>query len=445
MSTTEDYSELVRVPPHSAEIEKAVIGALLLEPQELPRVMPMLDVAAFYTPMAAASYGAMTALLSEGAQVDMVSVCERAVRCGSAREDTLGEWLIGAMDSVPSAANVIYHSRVVAHDWGRRQVISACDTLRVSAGQRDKTLRDDVMGHVDTVLRAVADRGRQSTESVSMVLERVFVDVDRRISGDGGVTIPFTYEEIERFTGRIELGYNIVIGAQSSVGKTTLCANMALRLAHLGYKTAFFSLEMDNDQLVRKIAAIEGRVNGLRLRNGQVDDDELRRFIDAGDRVGALPIYLAHCPGMTCLEVAASIERHVHRHGIQVAFVDYIQLIAATSSTQNSQARVEEAARVFQANAQRLLVPHIITSQLNRGASQMGHEPRMSELRDSGAIEQAADVVLLLYRDMEAERASHAGEDYDLGVVIGKAREGAVGKTELHFESQMQVIRGRHE
>ena len=434
----DDKSALLQVPPHNPDMERAVIGEILLAPNRLGEVMRLLEPDAFYTPFGRAAFTAMVAIMVEGGSVDAVSVGDRVSAGGEIGNAAISEWLTGCIELVPSGANVLYHAKVVASDWNRRRIIGACDELRKQAVRRDTDLRSDTLGYVDTVLRVVAERGRQDTESIADVIVRVSADVDKRVTNITESLLPWTYTDLDRYAGGIEWPYNVVIGARSSVGKTTLCANLSLRWAKLGHAVGFFSLEMDADQIGRKLACIEGRVNGLRLRQGQANDEELKHFLAAMNTVSQLPIYLSHCPGMTCLEMASQIERQVNRHGVEIAIIDYVQLVGQTSQRHNDQERVQEAMRIFQANGKRLRVPHIITSQLRRDAVHTDREPRMSDLRDSGAVEHAADIILLLHREKEAERAFMEHNDHKVSIVVAKSREGSVGRTGLWFRTAVQ-------
>ena len=434
----DDNNALLQVPPHNPDMERAVIGEILLAPNRLGEVMRFLEPDAFYTPFARAAFTAMVAIMVEGGSVDAVSVGDRVSAGGEIGNAAISEWLTGCIELVPSGANVVYHAKVVAGDWNRRRIIGACDELRKQAVRRDTDLRSDTLGYVDTVLRVVAERGRQDTESITDVIVRVSADVDKRLTNIAESMLPWTYTDLDRYAVGIEWPYTVVVGAQPSVGKTTLSTNLALRWAKLGHSVGFFSLEMDAEQIGRKLACIEGRIDGSRLRQGQLNDEELKHFLAAMNTVSQLPIYLSHCPGMTCLEMASQVERQVNRHGVEIAIIDYVQLIGKTNQRHNDQERVQEAMRIFQASGKRLRVPHIITSQLRRDTVHADREPQMNDLRDSGAVEHVADIILLLYREKEAYQAALEHRDHKVSVIIAKNREGRVGRTGLWFRTAVQ-------
>jgi replicative DNA helicase len=429
-----------RAPPYSAEAELAVLGGMLIDADALTRAIEIVDDSMFYREGNRRTFRAMVRIFERGDVIDAVTLAEELRTAGDVEAVGGMSFLSSLLDAVPTAANIEYHARIVREKAVLRRLIEAATAIIQETYSAHSDL-EDLLDHAEQKIFEVAQtHDRKGFVWIKEILWPTFERIEALQNSDSAVTgVPSGFGDLDELTAGFQPSDLIIVAARPSMGKTAFTLNIAQHAA-ITAKTpvAFFSLEMSKEQLVQRVLCAEARVDASRLRRGRLLDDEYARLATAAGYLNTAPIYIDDTPGISVLEMRAKARRlKSDRPDLALVIVDYLQLMVGKGKTENRQQEVSEISRGLKALAKELNIPVVALSQLSRAVEQRPDKrPMMSDLRESGAIEQDADVIMFLYRpeyyygpvDKDGNSLEGRAE-----VIIGKQRNGATGKIDLMF------------
>ena len=438
------------MPPQNIDAERSVLGAMLLNPEAVGTAIEILRENAadiFYSEKHQHIYGAMVSLYRNDTPIDVVTLLEQLTRDGQL--DSVGgpSYIADLSAAVPTSANIEYYARIVLDAAVLRRVISACTRL---AGEA-YGLPSDVNQLLDQAEQAIfAISETRQLNPIFKVVDLIPEAIDRIeaiIKSHTGYTgLPSGFHRLDELLSGFQKSDMIILAARPSVGKTAFALNIASNAAIREKKSVLvFSLEMSKEQLVQRLLCMEGQIDSKRLRTGFLAKSEFPKLQLAAGKLNAAPIYIDDTPNISILELRSKARRHAAQHGVDLLIIDYLQLMRAPGRTESRQTEIAEISRSVKGIARELRVPVIALSQLSREAEKDDTgAPKLSHLRESGAIEQDADVVLMLSRppaykrgggDDEEEQPAHENL---IHVNIAKQRNGPTGKLDLMFDRNIQ-------
>jgi replicative DNA helicase len=422
-----------RLPPHNIEAEQSVIGSLLIDRDAIIRVASMLKADDFFFGANGTIYQAIIDLYNRREPTDFITLSDELQRRD--RLDQIGgiAYLSSLLNLVPTAVHVEYYGKIVERTATLRRLIDAGAEI-VSIGYREGI---DVEDALDSSERAIFDVSQRRTtrdfQSIADVLERFFDQIDYLQQNRGAlVGVPTGFTDLDKLTGGLQRSDLIIVAARPSVGKTAFALGMAYGAAVLHGKTVgVFSLEMSAEQLVQRLLSTETGVDSHRLRLGQIDDHEWDRISRAFGRLAEAQIYIDDSPGMSVMELRSKARRLQAERGLDMLVIDYLQLMQGRRS-ENRVQEISEISRGLKGIARELDIPVIALSQLSRAVeTRSDHHPLLSDLRESGSIEQDADIVMFIYREEVYEETTENKGIAEISVA--KHRNGPVGKVNLRF------------
>ncbi|MFA6239787.1 MAG: replicative DNA helicase [Candidatus Hydrogenedentales bacterium] len=441
-----------RTPPHNIDAERSCLGAMLLNPDAVGTAIEVLKENAadvFYSEAHQHVYDAVLALFRENVPVDAVTLMEQLDRHGHLEAVGGASYIAELTGAVPTSANIEYYARIVLDLAVLRRLISACTT---AAGEAYGATGDvnELLDRAEAAIFSIAEsRQLNPVYKVADLLEDSIKRIESIIKSHTGYTgLPTGFHKLDEMLSGFQPSDMIVLAARPSVGKTAFALNIASHVAiHEGKSALVFSLEMAKEQLVQRLLCMEGRIDSKRLRTGFLAKDEFSKLIPAAAKLSNAPIYIDDTPNMGILELRSKARRHAAQNDLDLIIIDYLQLMRGSSSrSENRQQEISEISRSIKGIARELRVPVVALSQLSREAERDDSGlPKLSHLRESGAIEQDADVVIMLSRppvhkragsdDDEEEDSSH---DKLIHVNIAKQRNGPTGKLDLFFDRNLQ-------
>lgn len=430
-----------RIPPQNVEAEQAVLGAMLLSHDAVIVAMEKLQSQDFYRDVHRIIFEAMEHLHRENKEIDVITLPDELKRMK--KLDDVGglEYVLNLPNLVGSAANIEYYANIVAEKALARNLISTCTELTTEAydGQKEtETLLDDAERRI---LQLSDTKNRGDFASVGAVVEVTLDKITKLYENKASLTgLPTGFRDLDRMTSGLQPSDLILVAARPSMGKTAFTLNIAQNVGVRQHKTvAFFSLEMSQEQLVQRLLCQIAHIDSQKLRTGQLNsDEEWTRLTDACDKLYESPIYIDDTPGISVAEMRSKARRLKSEHGLDLIIVDYLQLMQGRNA-ESRQQEISEISRSLKALARELKVPLIALSQLSRSVeSRQDKRPMLSDLRESGALEQDADIVSFLYRedyyDKETEN-QHITE-----VILAKHRNGPVGSVKLYFKNEFTLF-----
>jgi replicative DNA helicase len=444
-SDDDDVARL-RIPPHSVEAEQSVVGGLLLDNGAWDRIGDLLGESDFYRYEHRLIYGAIAALVNATKPADVITVFERLQQLGKA-EDCGGLVYLNALaQSVPSAANIRRYAEIVRERSVLRKLVAASDEIATSAfnpqGRPVAQILDDAEGKIFRIGEE-GSRSRQGFLSMDALVVQLIDRVNElHENGAEEVTgVRTGFYDLDRLTAGLQAGDLIVLAARPSMGKTALALNIAEHVAvKEGLPVVVFSMEMGASQLALRMVGSLGRIDQQRLRTGALRDDEWGRLSEAIEKLGKVSLFIDESGSLSPSELRARARRQARQCGqLGLIVVDYLQLMSGSSETseENRATVVGEISRALKSLAKELKCPLIAVSQLNRGVeSRNDKRPMMSDLRESGAIEQDADVIMFIYRDdyyNKMEGPTPSKEPGIAEIIIAKQRNGPTDTFRLTF------------
>ncbi|MDY0404142.1 replicative DNA helicase [Virgibacillus sp. 179-BFC.A HS] len=424
-----------RIPPHNIEAEQSIIGAIFLEPEAFSTASELLMPEDFYRAAHQRIFEAMLKLSDRGEPIDVLTVTA-LLKDNKLLEEVGGvSYLTEVAESVPTAANIGYYCKIVEEKALLRRLIHTATDIVTSSFEKEDEV-DEVLNEAEKKILAVSNRQNAgSFKSIKDVLIDVYDNIEMLHNRKSDVTgIPTGYRDLDNITSGFQRNDLIIIAARPSVGKTAFALNIAQNVAvKTDENVAIFSLEMGAEQLVQRMLCAEGNIDAQRLRNGQLQAEDWGKLTMAMGSLSNAGIYIDDSPGIRVSEIRSKCRRLKQEHGLGMILIDYLQLIQGSgNSRDNRQQEVSEISRSLKGLARELNVPLIALSQLSRGVEQrQDKRPMMSDLRESGSIEQDADIVGFLYRDDYYDKESD--KQNIIEIIISKQRNGPVGTVELAF------------
>ena len=432
-----------RIPPQNLDAEQSVLGAILLDPDSIVSVMEFLMPEDFYRVNHQVIFKAMVELNNDSSPIDIVSVAER-LNQNKQLENAGGQlYLLELAEKVPTASNVEYYSKIVSEKSTLRKLIRTSTDIATDAyGETDEVAA--VLDRAErSILEVSEKRNRAGFVDITKVLNEAYLSLEERMKNTGEITgIPTGYIDLDRMTSGLHSDELIILAARPSVGKTAFVLNIAKNVATKTNETvAIFSLEMSAESLVNRMLCSEGSIDASNMRNGRLTEEELRSYFVASGTLSNAPIYIDDTPGIRVSEIRAKCRRlKQERSNLGLIVIDYLQLIEG-NGRESRQQEVSEISRNLKKLAKELSVPVIALSQLSRGVEQrQDKRPVMSDIRESGSIEQDADIVAFLYRDdyyrQEPDEDGNVPQQESnniIEVIIEKNRSGPRGTVELMF------------
>jgi len=423
-----------RIPPHNIEAEQSVIGAVLLEPDVFSTASERITASDFYRASHEVIFEAMYQLFEKGEPIDIVTVTTELQN--SDKLDIAGgvTYLTDLASSVPTAANIDFYSKIVEEKALLRRLIStATDIVTKTFAKEDEV--EEVLDEAERSILEVSSRKNVNAfKPIKDVLIEVYDNIEQLHHAKDDVTgIPTGYRDLDRMTSGFQRNDLIIIAARPSMGKTAFALNIAQNVAiNTDENVAIFSLEMGAEQLVQRMLCAEGNIDSQRLRTGKLEQEDWGKLTMAMGSLSHAGIYIDDSPGIRVTDIRSKCRRLKQEHGLGMIIIDYLQLIQGSEhSRENRQQEVSEISRSLKSLARELEVPLIALSQLSRGVeSRQDKRPMMSDLRESGSIEQDADIVGFLYRDDYYDSES---EQQNIEIIISKQRNGPTGTVELAF------------
>ncbi len=432
-----DMSELFseRIPPQSIEAEQAVLGAVFLDPSALTLASEILIPEDFYRAAHQKIFHAMLRVADKGEPVDLVTVTAELADTQQLEEVGGVSYLSELADSVPTAANVEYYARIVEEKSVLRRLIRTATSIAQDGYTREDEV-DVLLDEAEQKIMEISQRKHSGTfKNIKDVLVQTYDNIEMLHNRKGEVTgIPTGFTELDRMTSGFQRSDFIIVAARPSVGKTAFALNIAQNVAtKANENVAIFSLEMSAQQLVMRMLCAEGNINAQNLRTGKLTPEDWGKLTMAMGSLSNAGIYIDDTPSIRVSDIRAKCRRLKQESGLGMVVIDYLQLIQGSGrNRENRQQEVSEISRSLKALARELEVPVIALSQLSRSVEQrQDKRPMMSDIRESGSIEQDADIVAFLYRDDYYNKDSENKNIIE--IIIAKQRNGPVGTVQLAF------------
>ena len=440
VSSSDKQVAQLRIPPHSQEAESSVLGGLLLDNNSWDKVGDLLVEADFYRYEHRLVFASITSLVNSNRPADVITVFEQMQSQGKAEEVGGLAYLNSLAQYVPSSANIRRYAEIVRERSILRKLISVSDEIATSALNTNGRPVTNILDEAEQKIFSIGEEGsrmRQGFQSMDKLVVQLLDRVEEMSQNPNDITgVPTGFFDLDRMTSGMQAGDLIVLAARPSMGKTALAINIAEHVAlQEDLPVAVFSMEMGASQLAIRIVGSIGRIDQGRLRTGKLIDDEWPRLSDAIERLKTVSLSIDETPGLTTSELRASARRLARSCGkLGLVVVDYLQLMSGSGGGdgENRATELGEISRGLKMLAKELQCPVIALSQLNRGVEQRTDKrPMMSDLRESGAIEQDADVIMFIYRDDYYNKDSK--EPGVAEIIIAKQRNGPTGTVKLTF------------
>ncbi|MGA7826090.1 MAG: replicative DNA helicase [Geobacteraceae bacterium] len=426
-----------KLPPQSIEAEMSILGGVLLDNEAINRVLDILVPEDFYRESHRKIMRAMIELNEHREPCDLITLTTILKKRGELEEVGGAPYLTTLVDYVPTAANIAYYSKIVKEKAISRNLISAATEI-VTDGYDDQAEIDELLDKAQKVIFQISEN-RINTPyfALSQILKDSIKYIGELYEKKESVTgVPTGFIDLDQKTAGFQRGDLIIIAGRPSMGKTAFALNIAQYAAvHAEpcYPVVVFSLEMSKEQLVTRLLCSEARVDASRLRTGHLVEGDWDKIMRGADRLHEAKIFIDDTPAISVMEMRAKARRLKAEHGIGMIVVDYLQLMRGGASPESRQQEISEISRSLKALAKELSVPVVALSQLNRGLeSRTDKRPIMSDLRESGAIEQDADIIMFVYRD-EVYNKENPDVKGRAEIIIGKQRNGPIGTVDLTF------------
>jgi replicative DNA helicase len=434
-----------RQPPYSLEAETSVLGGMLIDGDAVARAIEIVDESMFYREANRRIFRSMTRLFQRGEVVDALTISEDLKKTDEI--DAIGgmAYLAELLDAVPTAANIEYHAKIVRERALLRRLIDAGSTIIRDAYEVGERTVEEVLDEAEQKIFQVAQsHDREGFVWIKKVLYPTFERIEQLQAARGGITgVGSGFQDLDELTGGFQKGDLVILAARPSMGKTSLVVGVALHAAIMHQTpVAIFSLEMSKEQIVQRMLCHEGLVDLGALLRGRLSEDDYVRLAQAAGHLNTAPIWIDDSGGLTPIEMRAKARRlKADQPNLGMIVLDYIQLMGGSGfSAENRQQEVSQISRSLKALAKELGVPILALSQLSRAPEQRtDHRPQLSDLRESGALEQDADVVMFLYRAeryVTAQEAEEKGLTGKAELIIGKQRNGPTGTVDLFFRKE---------
>ena len=423
---------LKRVLPHSVEAEQSVIGSMILDREAIVVASELITGEDFYNKQYGVLFETMVELNDQGSAVDMVTLQNRLKEKDVPPEVSSLEFVRDLLTIVPTSANIKYYANIVAEKSTLRKLIRLNEEIANTCYAGKESLEFILEDTEKRVFQLVQKRNTGDFVPIRQVVMNAMDKIEAASRNNGAVTgIPTGFIDLDYRTAGMQPSDLVLIAARPSMGKTAFVLNIAQHVAFRQNKTvAIFSLEMSKEQLVNRMFSLESRVDAQHLRTGQLNDQEWEKLIESAGVIGRSNLIIDDTPGISIAELRSKCRKFKLEHNLSMIIIDYLQLMSGSGRSDSRQQEISDISRSLKAVARELSVPVLALSQLSRAVEQRpDHRPMLSDLRESGAIEQDADVVMFIYRD---DYYNHDTEKKDVAeIIIAKQRNGPIGTIEL--------------
>ena len=421
-----------RILPHSMEAEQSVIGSMIMSRDAIIEASEIITGADFYQQQYGIVFEAMVELHDEGKAEDLVTLQERLKEKDLPPEISSMEFVRDLLSAVPTSANVKYYAEIVAEKAMLRKLIKTTEEISNACYLGKEKTQDILEVTEKKIFDLVQNRGSQEYVPIRQVVLNAIEKIEKASRNQGSVTgIPTGFIDLDYKTSGFQPSDLILVAARPSMGKTAFVLNIAQYMAfHNNVTAAIFSLEMSKEQLVNRLLALESKVDSQNIRTGNLEDEEWAKLIEGANVIGNSNLIIDDKPGISISELRSKCRKYKMEHNLGIIFIDYLQLMTGSGRSESRQQEISDISRSLKALARELNVPVVALSQLSRAVEQRpDHRPMLSDLRESGAIEQDADVVMFIYRDDYYNKDS---ENKNIAeIIIAKQRNGPIGTVNL--------------
>ncbi|MGN0525936.1 MAG: replicative DNA helicase [Acutalibacteraceae bacterium] len=432
--------------PYSLETEQAVIGSVLINPECVTTVLSQVKPEYFYMPQHKAIIDAVMILDSLGSRIDALTILDKLNSSDSFDKESGKKYLFELAQSVPSAANVENYCKIVREKYFLRSLITTSNEIIESAtngdAEADKILDSAEQKIYDIRKGKMTGSFQRLSDVISAEVYPNLVNITSE-NAEEFKGIPTGFSKLDEITSGLNRSDLVLIGARPAMGKTSFALNIARNVAFSGKKVVFFSLEMSNEQLAARVLSTEARVEGNKLRSGNISSDEWVRLAEATDRLTRCELYFDDTSSITVPEIKSKLRR---AKNVDCVIIDYLGLMNSAVKKENRVQEVTEITRSLKMLAKDMKIPVVCCCQLSRGPEKNGkssNRPMLSDLRDSGSIEQDADIVMMLYREGYYKNSKDNAEDVDMSkadVDVAKNRHGPTDRVRLHWDGQYTLF-----
>ena len=429
---TMEETVLKRILPHSVEAEQSVIGAMIMDREAIVVASELITAEDFYNKQYGILFDTMVELNDEGKPVDLVTLQDRLKEKDVPPEVSSLEFVRDLITAVPTSANIKYYAGVVAEKSTLRKLIRLNEEIANTCYAGKESLEIILEETEKKIFEVVQKRNTGDFVPIRQVVMNAMDKIEKAAKNKGAVTgIPTGFVDLDYRTAGMQPSDLVLIAARPSMGKTAFVLNIAEHVAFRQNKTvAIFSLEMSKEQLVNRLFSLESKVDSQHIRTGQLSDQEWEKLIESAGVIGKSNLIIDDTPGISIAELRSKCRKYKLEHNLSMIIIDYLQLMSGSGRTDSRQQEISDISRSLKAVARELSVPVLALSQLSRAVEQRpDHRPMLSDLRESGAIEQDADVVMFIYRD---DYYNHDTDKKDVAeIIIAKQRNGPIGTIEL--------------
>jgi len=425
--------------PHSEEAERSVLGAILLDNRSYNKARELISLTSFYSLKHQKIFSVLEEMIDHGTAIDVVTLKTELENKGSLSDCGGPAYLASLLEGVPRSANVEHYAKIVKEKAILRELIQASQRI-LAAAMHSEGSTDDLLDDAEKAIFQVAEsRLGSGFVPLSITADQSLAYIAELTERQELVTgVASGFPQLDEMTAGLQPAELIILAARPSMGKTALALNIASHAAMRRGKTVgVFSLETSHQQLFIRLLCSEGQIDAHRLRTGRIKKDQWNEIIKIYDTLSQAPIFIDDTPGIGIIEMRAKARRLKHEHGLDLLVVDYLQLMRGRSSYDSRQQEISDISRSLKELAKEIDAPVLALSQLSRAPEQRGgnHRPQLSDLRESGAIEQDADVVLFLFRE-EIYKKDDPTVEGKAELIIGKQRNGPIGTVHLNFIRQ---------
>ena len=429
---TMEETVLKRILPHSVEAEQSVIGSMIMDREAIVVASEIITGEDFYNKQYGILFETMVELNDEGRPVDLVTLQDRLKEKDVPPEVSSLEFVRDLITAVPTSANIKYYAGIVSEKATLRKLIRINEEIANTCYAGKENLEVILEESEKKIFEVVQKRNTGEFVPIRQVVMNAMDKIEKAAKNKGAVTgIPTGFIDLDYRTAGMQPSDLVLIAARPSMGKTAFVLNIAEHVAFRQNKTvAIFSLEMSKEQLVNRLFSLESKVDSQHIRTGQLSDQEWEKLIESAGVIGRSNLIIDDTPGISIAELRSKCRKYKLEHDLSMIIIDYLQLMSGSGRSDSRQQEISDISRSLKAVARELSVPVLALSQLSRAGEQRpDHRPMLSDLRESGAIEQDADVVMFIYRD---DYYNHDTERKDVAeIIIAKQRNGPIGTVEL--------------
>jgi replicative DNA helicase len=426
-----------KIPPQALEVERTVLGSMLIDQNAAVAAMTLLSEDCFYATQNKRIFQCMVSMFEKSIPFDILTLADELKKRDHFESVGAEPYLSELVGNVATSANIEHHARILLEKSTLRQLISASGEIATTCFSSEAEAQVILDKAEATIFGISEARIKNNFESLQQLLPRTFEDIASYSKG-GVQGVPTGFKDLDELTSGLQKGDLIIVAGRPSMGKTAFCLSVALHSAVVAkHPTAIFSLEMSKAQVAQRILCGEARIDMHALRSGKLPQREFPKLSLAAGPLSEAPLFIDDTPGIGVLELRAKARRLKAQHKLSLVIVDYLQLMDSSVRMENRQQEISQISRSLKGIAKELDVPVIALSQLSRAPEQRGgdHRPQLSDLRESGAIEQDADVVMFVFRE-EFYSKDDPSKQGIAEIIIGKQRNGPTGSVQLAFVKQ---------